>query len=392
MANDQHNYPVEWLGTSSDDESPFVNNLYERQYVAMREARRKQHVLEKLMTPSFLLSRRRKTLARESRKRHHFDNFSKLPTELILAIMKKSKRRDLKNLVRANQRTRSIAKWNQTTIHIGIQEEQFPEYYQLFGTFDRMTPEQEYHVMVEEENREWWKKKDDEQLMWIRGSTGDKRHLPGHRGRIALYSALAKDLAVTRIELCNEEGPPRLGDKKLTEKALMLFWKMQWNDRPGLEHLCERSETEDHYLDIRHKLFANEMPEVRSRFIEILTFVGSRFWRESQLWQWIKTWVTENLDRIQSQQHTSLEALECWGRNLTADLTVEAVSKIGIRRALRMDHPDVCDIDLDWIHNTMMDRLEELLIEGTHVLSTHTPTHNFRFGQAIGLRAEEIVG
>ncbi|KAL8927020.1 MAG: hypothetical protein Q9208_002565 [Pyrenodesmia sp. 3 TL-2023] len=392
MAKDQHKHPEEWLGISSDDGSPFMEMpLYKRQHIAIREAR-KQRVLEKLMTPSLLLSRRRKTSARKSRKRHHFDYFSKLPTELILAIMKKSKQRDLKNLVRANQRTRSIAKWNQTTIHIGIQEEQFPEYHQLFGTFDRMTPEQEYAAMVEEENREWWKKKDDEQLIGIRGSTGDMQHLPGHHGRTALYSALAKDLAIARIELCNEEGLPRLGDKKLTEKALMLFWKMQWNDRPGLEHLCERSETEDHYLDIRHKLFVNEKPEVRSRFIEILTFVGSRFWRESQLWHWILTWVTENLGHIRSQQHTSVEALECWGRNLAADLTVEAVSKIGIRRALRMDHPDVCDIDLDWILNTMIDRLEELLIEGTHVLSTHTPTHDFRFGQAIGLRAEEIVG
>ncbi|KAL8761195.1 MAG: hypothetical protein Q9184_002658 [Pyrenodesmia sp. 2 TL-2023] len=358
----------------------------------MQESREKQYVIERLMTPSFLLSRRRKTLAREARKRYHFDNFSKLPTELILAIMKKSRLRDLKNLVRANQRTRSIAKWNETTIHIGIQEEQFPEYHQLFGTFDRMTPQQEYHVMVEEENREWWRYKDEEQLMMMRGPTADKQQLLGHRGRTALYSALAKDIETTRIALCNEEEPPRPGSTKLTEKALMLFWKMQWNDRPGLEHLCERSQTEDHYLDIRHKLFANEMPEVRSRFVEILTFVGSRFWRESQLWQWIHTWELENLDRIQSQQHTSMEALDCWGRNLAADLTVDAISKIGIRRALRMDHPDACDRDLEWIHDTMMDRLEELLDKAAELLSTQILTHEFRFGQAIGLQAEKIAG
>ncbi|KAL8904357.1 MAG: hypothetical protein Q9207_003336 [Kuettlingeria erythrocarpa] len=389
------------LEPDSQGESPFLNDKpvfkfpgwpYKR-HSARRENQRRRYAMRKLMTTSFLLRRRTKRLAREARKRYRLDNFSKLPTELILAIMKQTKEPDLKNLVQANQRTRSIAKRNVKAIHIGIQEEQFPEYHQLFGTLESMTPQQEYHAMLEEENREWWRVKDNEQLWITHGPhqrLKDKQRLPGHRGRIALYSTLAKDIETTRIALCREEEPPKPGSLRMTERALMLFWKMQWNDRPGLEHLGERSETEEFYLDTRHQLFANEIPEVRSRFVEILTFVGSRLWSETGLWQWIKTWYVENMSFIQSRQH--VEDVERWARNVAADLTVETISKIGIGRALRMDHPDACDPDLRWIHETMMDRLAERLDEATAVLTAGIPVHDFRFGQAIGLRAEEIVG
>ncbi|KAI4191703.1 MAG: hypothetical protein LQ346_004644 [Caloplaca aetnensis] len=395
--------PDGWLEPDSEGESPFLNEKpvfrfpgwpYKR-FSARRERRRKRYAMKKLLAPSFLLSRKTKILAREARKQYRLDDFSKLPTELILAIMKQTKVRDLKNLVQADQRTRSIAKRNVKAIHIGIQEEQFPEYHRLFGTFDSMTPEQEYHAMLEEENREWWRVKDNEQLMMTRSPhqrLKDKQRLLGNRGRIALYSTLAKDIEVTRIALCREEEPPRPGSARLTEKALMLFWKMQWNDRPGLEHLGERSETEDYYLDIRNQLFANEMPEVRSRFVEILTFVGSRLWRETGLWQWIKTWYAENMSFTQSRQHINTEDVVRWARNVAADLTVETILKISIGRALRMDHLDACDPDLDWIHVTIMDRLAERLDEATAVLTTGIPAYDFRFGQAIGLRAEKIVG
>ncbi|KAI4113166.1 MAG: hypothetical protein LQ345_005792 [Seirophora villosa] len=397
MANEQSNPPTEWYEAGLEEGSPFTT---EKDFMKMPTAKkdrlaeqvaRQRRILHRKLRRSSVMARRIIAPTPKARNRCHINN---LPGELVLEIMKKTKSQDLRNLVQANKGIRSIAKLNARAIHIGIQKEQFPDLHQLFGTAGQKTPDQEYHSMIEEENRKWWRVEEEKWFKMADASQQRRDIVPfssGDVGRVALYTTLVKDIEAARTEL--DDDGMWFGTRSIasTEKALTLFWKMQWNDRPGLEHLCERTETEDHYINLRCKLFAAEEPEVRSHFISILRQVASALWARLEFWDFTRAWYSDNRFVIESQSNISVDELESWVRGLVAELTVEVISKIGIRRAISLDHADVCAPDTDWILERMSGRLEELL-EGTAVvLKIQAPGQVFRFGSAIGLQAHDII-
>ncbi|KAI4146567.1 MAG: hypothetical protein L6R39_003418 [Caloplaca ligustica] len=400
MAADQPEYALAWLKRDVKGESAFGE---ETSFIEMpgakksscreQPARQKSHVAGKVTTSSQLAPKTVKT-AWGPTKRSHADRLAKLPAELILKILERTTPRDLRRLRLVNKRIRKIAMSNEKAIHIGIQRQQYSEYYQLFGTADRMSPDQEYHTMVEAENRAWWREEENVWFGLANGSQprpGDKQFAPGDVGRVALYMSLAEDMEDTRTALDADQtlfGPE---STDLTGKALMLFWKMQWNDRPGLEHLCERTETEEMYINIRQKLFAAEAPEVRTRYMDILKRVATGLWKRLELWDFTRAWSYDNASVIQSQRHINIKDLESWLRGLAAELMVEVISKVGIRRALLVDHVARCGWETRHIDGKICDRLEVMLRETASVLSIQTPPGVFLFGRAIGLQPDDII-
>ncbi|KAL8647083.1 MAG: hypothetical protein Q9210_005765 [Variospora velana] len=397
MADEHSSQAIKWCEADVVEERPLTA---EKVFMMMRKAnkdgltkqgarqRRKLHTQPRR---SSIIARRVKTPAWEARNPCHFD---RLPGELILDIMRKTRSQDLRTLVKANKGIRSIAKLNARAIHVGIQKEQFPDFHQLFGTAELKTPDQEYRTMIEEENRQWWRVKEDE---WFNKADESQQRrdmklfASGDVGRVALYVALVKDIEAARLELYDDEI--HFGTRSIAsmEKALTLFWKMQWSDRPGLEHLCERTETEDYYVDIRCRLFAGEEPGVRECFIAVLKHVALTLWARLEFWNFTRGWAFDNRDVIESQSHISVDELESWVRGLVAELTVEVISKIGIRRAISLDHADVRAPEAWWIPERISGRLDELLEETAVALKIQAPGQVFRFGSAIGLQAHDIV-
>lgn len=212
----------------------------------------------------------------------------------------------------------------------------------------------------------------------------------GPFGRIELFAALAEDLERAATDLDKKVIEFNAGSANVTREALMLFWKMQWNDRPGLDTLCKQDATERHYSDVRYSLFASERPQVQARFREILKVVGSRIWDDLELWDYSRGWSSMHTSLIKRARYISPGELEHWLQDFTAELTVEVISKIGIIRANQLNHADHCDWKTAWINEKMADRLWNVLGRLEEVLRLGAPAPVFQFGWKIGLRPEEI--
>lgn len=275
------------------------------------------------------------------------------------------------------------------------EREQYPEYYELFGTVDRQTPDQEYHCMIEKENREWWERRDGKE---------PRVFAHGEAGRVELYSVLAAEIEKTESSLEANKIHFDPMTKDTTTKALLLFWKMQWQDRPGLSHLCERSETEDYYLKIRYDLFLNETPEVRARYLEILKPVAYQLWKNSDFRKYTRNWSMANRKVLRFEEYISTKAMDGWVCDLAAELIVELVSKIGIVRALQVKtealnhvwapqaNPFASSyIRRDWIKGAVLERLGEILGDVVTVLKSQAPHEVFQHGTALGLRSKDVI-
>ncbi|KAL9022014.1 MAG: hypothetical protein Q9185_000755 [Variospora sp. 1 TL-2023] len=397
MADEHSSQAIKWCEADVIEERPpiaekiFMMRRKSNKNGLTKQGARQRRKLQTTRRRISIITRQVKTPAREAWNPCHFD---RLPGELVLDIMRKTRSQDLGNLVQANKCIRSIAKSNARAIYVGIQKEQFPDFHQLFGTADQKTPDQEYHTMIEEENRQWWRVEEDKWFKKAEESQQRRDTKPfasGDVGRVALYEALLKDIEAAKLELYNDEI--HFGTRSIAsmEKALTLFWKMQWSDRPGLEHLCERTETEDYYIDIRCRLFAAEEPGVRECFIAVLKHVASNLWARLGFWDLTRGWASDNRNVIESQSRISVDELESWVRGLVAELTVEVISKIGIRRAISLDQADVRAPEANWVLERMSGTLDELLEETAVALKIQALGQVFRFGSAIGLQPHDIV-
>lgn len=401
MANVQADYQMEGLEPDFKSKSPFIEKkaflgmpAAKRKRLTVRARRYSKYVTRKLTRPLLIMARKIQTAARQATKRWYDSNrFKKLPAELILEIMKKTSLEDLENLKLAYPRLKKIAMSNEKAIHVGMQQDRFPEYYRIFGSADRMTPGQEYHTKIEREYREWWETEADK---WY-GNNLYRQTKHGDVGRIYRYSDLARKIKHTMSALDDEQISFGAESTNWTWKALMLFWKMQWHDRPGLGHLCERSETEDSYIDIRQKLFAAEEPEVRARFIDILKPVASRLWERVEDCGITEAWSSTHADVIRNQQHIKINDLDSWVRELAAELIVEVICKIGIDRALYVyneaDHDGYYwdDYEVQYIDQRMENRLKELLERTAFLLRFQAPSTVFRFGRVIEVQPDDII-
>ncbi|KAL8859040.1 MAG: hypothetical protein Q9178_004521 [Gyalolechia marmorata] len=330
--------------------------------------------------------------ATKTQREARFDRFGRLPPELILDIMRWTYPQDLGNLVQINKNISALASSNKRTIINGIHTQQFPEYHELFGMIGEESPDQEYNAAIEKENREWWIREEDERFQdWFHRPRLQQRLGPGSIGRINLFAGLTEGIEAAATALKTERLTFDEETQAVTIKALKLFWKMQWNDRPGLEHLCDRDGTERSYLDLRHRIYVSETAEVKGRFQEILRLIGSRLWGDLELWDFTIDWSRRHQLLIASEQHISATNLESWVQDLTAELVVESISKIGVVRAIQLDHADYCVWDTAWINEKMAGRLLELLDDLEPVLGYGAPAPVFEFGRSIGLWPEDII-
>lgn len=343
---------------------------------------------------------------RKKQEKAHPDRFGRLPPELVLEVTKWTNIQDLGNFVFSSSTVSELASTSKRAISKGIQAQQYQELHQTFGMVGEETPDQKWYLVGEEENRKWWLREDRRRYGQDRGREGDGRHedrqghsresllplTPGCIGRINFFAALAEDMEKTAAALKEAKCiTANAGSEGLTRQALLLCQKLQWIDRPGLEHLCSQDDTVHDYLELRRELFDAEAPEVRTRFQEIMRLVGSRVWKRLELWDWTREWSTRNKELIARQQYIGCRGLKMWVREVTAELAVEVVSKIGLDRAIKLDYTHGSIVDMIWINEKVIDRLEELLDDMEKILRNggHPPAYGF--GGTIGLVPENIV-
>ncbi|KAL8982879.1 MAG: hypothetical protein Q9205_002737 [Flavoplaca limonia] len=329
------------------------------------------------------------------------DSLGELPPEVILEVMKWTNLQDLGKLVLTNKDISVLASTSKRSIVKGIQSYQYPEYHQLFGVFREESQLHKDNLSAYMDTRRWWICRDDWEYEHREETYKDKprgsRNFPqllrtGPINRIRFFAALAKEIEKTAAALKVEEGEDfDEGKEEVTRKALVLFWRLQWMDEAGLEYLCKMHYMALDFLDMRQQLFAAETSKVTRRYQEILKLVGSGLWKRLELWDFTRAWWTENIDLIKSQRWMSAEEVGICVRQLTAELVVEVVSKIGIDRAIRLKHADGCDWDTLWINEEMADRLLELLDDMVPILKHggEIPNHGFR--ETAGLRPEDIA-
>ncbi|KAL8826981.1 MAG: hypothetical protein Q9170_007194 [Blastenia crenularia] len=261
-----------------------------------------------------------------SRRRFHENEI--LPGELVLKVATYLQLQDLKNHLLVNKSFAALGKSTWNAIHIGIQREVFSDYYHLFGTINRRTPDQVHHIIFKEEHREWWgqwKSQEDQRYHSWHGFPKQPKHRPfraGEAGHVDLYTMLDKEI--------------------------------------------EKSKTA---LGKAGELFAGEELEVRARYVDIL---------KCEFLMWTKDWSLFNDELFCAEQDMSVQDLDDWVRKMTAELAIEIVSKIRVLRALKIHDKEACHWEMTWILDTIdtiIDRFDQ-----------------FRFGRAIGLKAEDVVG
>ncbi|KAL9029254.1 MAG: hypothetical protein Q9180_007051 [Flavoplaca navasiana] len=329
------------------------------------------------------------------------DSLGQLPPEIILEVMKWTNLQDLGKLLLTNKDISVLASTSKRSIVKGIQSNQYPEYHQLFGVFKEETQLHKDNLSAYMHTRRWWIWKDDWEYEHREETYKDKprgsRSFPqllrtGPIDRISFFAALAEEIEKTAAALKVEEGEEfDVAKERVTRQALVLFWRLQWMDQPGLEYLCKMHDMALDFLDMQQQLFAAETSEVMSRYQEILKLVGSGLWKRLELWDFTRAWWMENIDLIKRQGRMSVGEVGIRVRQLTAELVVEVVSKIGIGRAIRLNHADSCDWDTLWINGGMAERLMELLDDVVPVLKHggEIPNHGFR--ETAGLLAEDIA-
>ncbi|KAL8883356.1 MAG: hypothetical protein Q9192_007219 [Flavoplaca navasiana] len=329
------------------------------------------------------------------------DSLGQLPPEIILEVMKWTNLQDLGKLLLINKDISVLASTSKRSIVKSIQSNQYPEYHQLFGVFKEETQLHKDNLSAYMHTQRWWIWKDDWECEHREETYKDKprgsRSFPqllrtGPIDRLKFFAALAEKIEKTAAALKVEEGEDfDVGKEEVTRQALVLFWRLQWMDQPGLEYLCKMHDMALDFLDMQQQLFAAETSEVMSRYQEILKLVGSGLWKRLELWDFTRAWWIENIDLIKSQRRMSAGEVGIWVRQLTAELVVEVVSKIGIDRAIRLKHADVCDWDTLWINGQMADRLMELLDAMVPILKHGGEILNYGFRETVGLLPEDIA-
>lgn len=70
---------------------------------------------------------------------------------------------------------------------------------------------------------------------------------------------------------------------------------------------------------------------------------------------------------------------------------IEVVSKIGLDRAIKLDHTCGPSEDMVWINETVIDRLDELFDDLEKILRKGGRLPTYGFGVTVGLLPEDIV-
>ncbi|KAL8668377.1 MAG: hypothetical protein Q9168_006995 [Polycauliona sp. 1 TL-2023] len=325
----------------------------------------------------------------------------KLPPEVILEAMKWLHLQDLEKFVRTNGDFSVLASTSKEAICKDIQSRQYPEYDQLFGVVGSETALQKKSFAAEIATRQWWMHRDDEEYnrreqLYIDRLRG-KRSLPaplptGAIRRINYFAALREEIEETTAKL-REEGSPGFGpgEERATRQALILSWKLQWLHRPGLQHLASQDQATCSVLQDLSDNIAAEAPAVQLRYREIMEFIGSRIWERVEMWDFTRDWWTRNKSLILKQRYWKVEDVERVVREMTAGLVVEVILRIGVDRALRLEHADECDWDTIWINGEMTERLEKLLDDLVPVFMDGGEAPRYGFGGTIGLLPEDIA-
>lgn len=328
------------------------------------------------------------------------DRFGSLPPELKMEVTKWMNLQDLGNLILSSDAVSELASARKRAISRGIQAHQYPELCKTFGMPGEETEDQKWYLVAEKENQEWWLLDDEKRYGEDRGPKERQDHsrdsslplTPGCIGRIKFFTALAEDMDRTAEALKEAECmTSETGSEGLTRRALLLCLKLQWIDRPGLEHLCSQDDLVHDYLELRQEMYDAEASEVRTRFREIMRLVGSRVWKRLELWCWTYQWSLNHKELISRQQYIGWEKAKMWLRDVTAELAVEVVSKIGLDRAIKLNYTCGPSEDMIWINETVIDRLEELFDDLKKILRNGGRLPTYGFGVTVGLLPEDIV-
>lgn len=294
-------------------------------------------------------------------------NLDVLPSECILQIMHHlnlpGKTREaadnpntssLWNFLDSMNRAKQLWNHNTSSILIGMQEKQYPQFLTLFGRVGRQTDEQLENLQCAVERQAVRGMLDDDdiyryfnQSYRIRAPKEYKLHVVVFHGRIARFI----DEQIRLLGKANFEKADgcRQFSEATVKRASVTIWRLEW-EWPGYRRIRGYGTEMDAGLDVARlvDLFASEPEEVRSCIRELLLFVGRRAEQQFELEEQAKLWADDYFSRRPVETHEERLEIIRWAWNAINATVLAAMIIYGIDETLKgcMTSQDCTDADL----------------------------------------------
>lgn len=320
-----------------------------------------------LLTP-YMKRKREAALAKlQSLEKEPTSNLDALPSECILQIMHHFElpgetRRSLDDpstpslwrFLNSTNRAKQLWNENTTSILVGMQEKQYPQFLTPLGRVGRETEWQLFSLQCAVETQHVrGMLEDDDYYMHLSNSyriqapKAYKLHVVRFLGGIARYIDEQFDV-LRKAHFDNVDGCRQFSEATV-KGALGKLWEMGWED-PGYLRLRGSGTEMDATLGAagRAMVFSQETEEIQSCIRELLLFVGKRVERQFGLEEQAQLWVDDYF--VRRAVDTDEERLEIirWAWNAINATVLAAMIIYGIDEIVKgsMTSQDCTDSDL----------------------------------------------
>jgi len=322
---------------------------------ASPEKRRKFDARNKFLLTPYMRQKRAAALVKlQSLEKESTSSLDVLPSECILQIMHhfelpgqtrgpldNPSTSSLWSFLDSTNRAKQLWKRNTTSILVGMQEKQYPQFLTLLGRVGRETEGQlsNLRCAVETQHVRGMLEDDDYYMHFsksyrIQAPKAYKLHVVRFLGGIARY--IDEQFDVLRKANFDNVNGCRQFSEATVKKALVNLWRMGWED-PDYPRLRVFGTEMDATLEAASlaKLFSQEAEEIQCCIRELLLFAVKRVERQFELKDQAKLWVDDYFER--RAVDTDEERLEVirWAWNAINATVLAAMIIYGIDETLK---------------------------------------------------------
>ena len=261
-----------------------------------------------------------------------------LKDDCLLEIMHHSKLQpDLWNLLRASGRCRTIWEKTQRSILIGMQEEKFPEYIEMFGKIGNQSRSQLRNLAKALARDAWGLRAEifEPEISFLDLREDNVRL---YEKSLILYLESTDDYFNHRVQLLHELGDFETCSQQVTKSAVLALWEMGWSQRSNGEWR-QAGRIGSSFMVIIVSKILKPLPEpVRLRIRDILHILASRIYQTSGISSDMKPWVEDREECIRRGMTHSIYDAFRWHQEATnATIVMEIVFR-GIGGAIEYVH------------------------------------------------------
>ena len=231
---------------------------------------------------------------------------------------------DLWNLLSVVGRCRAIWEGRERSILVGMQEERFSEYIELFGKIGYQSDKQ-LHSLASALATDAWKLRaetcePEKSFMDLR-----KDDVRSYERSLVLYLDSTDAYFNDRVQLLHELGSFESCSQHVTKSALLALWQMGWSRRANGEWKSGGSLGSSFLVDIVHKILSQQPELIRIRIREILHILASKIDQTSSISNDMKPWI-EDREKFIRQAGLSHYNVSQWHQDaVNATIVMEIV-------------------------------------------------------------------